>query len=75
MSNEAVSNIMASLQSGVSPLLRLSVRRGKDSRLIRVTDTDTQKFYCVYADTIKEETFSISHSSIKHGTFVLTEVR
>lgn len=75
MSQGTVSKIMESLQSGVNPLFRLSVRRGRDTRLIRVTDSDNHRFYCVFADTTKEETFSISHYSINHGTFVLNEVR
>lgn len=75
MSQGTVNKIITYLESGLNPVFRLSVRRGKDSRLIKVTGSDNHRFYCVYADSAKEETFSLSHSSIKHGTFVLNEVR
>lgn len=75
MSQGTVSKIMTYLESGLNPVFRLSVRRGKDSRLIKVTGSDNYRFYCVYADSVREENFTLPHSSIEHGTFVLNEVR
>lgn len=75
MSQGTVSSIMTALESGVNPVFRLSVRRGKDSRLIKITGSDNHRFYCVFADTAKEESFTILHTSIKHGTFMLNEAR
>lgn len=65
---------MTLLQSGVVPLYLLKVRRGKDSRLVRVVNTDSSRFYCVFADSPNEEKFMLAHDSIKHGTFILEEV-
>jgi hypothetical protein len=75
MSQETLGSIMQALDAGLNPVLRMSVRRGKDSRLIKVVWSDNYRFYCVYADTSKEEPFTLSHSSVKYGTFALTEVR
>lgn len=74
MSKEDVQYVMSLLQSGVTPLFRLKVRKGRDTRLIRVMDTDSYRFHCVFADTLKEETVMVFHDSIKHGTLILEEI-
>jgi hypothetical protein len=58
----------------VEPLFKLKVRKGRDSRLIRVIDSDNSRFHCVFADSLKEEKLILSHSSLKHGTFILEEI-
>jgi hypothetical protein len=65
---------MALLQEGVTPLFKLRVRKGRDSLLIRVTNSDSKRFYCVTADSSKEENIIVAHDSIKHGTFILEEI-
>lgn len=75
MSEDTVKLIMSLLQSGATPLFKLRPRRGKDSRLVRMIDTDSRNFYGIFADSVREENVIIAHSSIKHGTFILEEVK
>jgi hypothetical protein len=74
VSKGTVQEIMSLLQEGVKPLFRLRVRKGRDSVLIRVTDTDNKRFYCVTTDSVKEHKMIVSHDSIKYGTFILEEL-
>lgn len=70
-----VQHVLSLLQSGVTPVFKLTVRRGRDSRLIRVVDSDSIRFHCVFTDNPKEEKFMLFHDSIKYGTFLLEEAQ
>ena len=68
-----VQHVLSLLESGVTPVFTLRVRKGKDCRVIRVIGSDAIRFHCVFADSLKEEEFMLFHDSIKHGTFILEE--
>lgn len=76
-SHEGIQSIWSLLGSGVSPVIRLHPRKGKDSRLMRVVDADSNSFSGTFIDGIAgaaNEHIHLPYNSILHGTIEIEEV-
>lgn len=76
-SHEGIQRIWTLLESGVSPVVRLRPRKGKDSRLMKVTDGDSSTFYGVFTDDSMgagDKSLHLPYTSILNGTIIVEVV-